>query len=266
MSLTFKKSLPVDFVIGIDPGYATQGINVFDCREEIPRLMLSKATVTDSESDIWYRVEWQFQRIRDVLAWLGQQGNVPLNCLLVLEEYRVAGGQKTSPAVIYNRAFYDALFRERMARLFRFAITVHPLVVHQFSGLTEPGTATINDKKNPGKTKTVKKQVPHKVFDGSVGGLLKYMLHQWPELIHPSVAEETSPFHQVEWLGKKPSKPGTKGSWVAHVGDAMVMSLIGMTAFVYPGMLGRWNETQQEKAKALEEVYDFKAEITRNFR
>jgi hypothetical protein len=261
MSLTFKRNLPVDFIIGIDPGYATQGINVFDCRHPVPKLLMSKATVTDSESDIWYRVEWQFQRIRDVLAWLGQHGNVPLNCLLVLEEYRVAGGQKTSPAVIYNRAFYDALFRERMARFFRFAITVHPMIVRLFSGLTEKQVVT-DQKTNKPKTKNV----PHSIYDGSIAGVLKYILHVWPELLHPSVAVEASEFHQVEWLGKKPARPGTKGSWVAHVGDAMVMSLIGMTAFIYPGMMERWNESQRGKIKSLEETYDFQEEINRTFR
>jgi hypothetical protein len=260
MSNTFNKDLPVDFTIGIDPGYATQGINVWDNRGPVPQLMMSKATVTDSNTDIWGRVEWQFQRVRDVLSWLGQRGNVPLNCLLVLEEYRVSGGQKTSPGVIYNRAFYDALFRERLARLFRFAITVHPSLVHLFSKIMV-SRPSVNKKGKP-----FNKNVPHDVYDGSVPGVLRFIQHLWPDLVHPSVCEIESEFHQVEWLGKKPPKRTAKASWLAHAGDSMVMSLIGMTAFVYPGLMERLNAKQRGKIEELKETYSFHEEATRTFR
>lgn len=260
MSNTFRKTLPIDFTIGIDPGYATQGINVWDNRGPAPQLLMSKATITNSKTDIWGRVEWQFQRIRDVLGWLGQRGNVPLNCLLVLEEYRVSGGQKTSPAVIYNRAFYDALFRERLARLFRFAITVHPLVVHLFSKVMVPVASTSK------KGKAITKNVPHEVYDGSVAGVLRYVQQMWPDLVHPSVCDVQSEFHQVEWLGNKPPKRGAKGSWVAHAGDSMVMSLIGMTAFVYPGLMDRLNAKQRTKIEEIQETYSFHEEAARTFR
>lgn len=246
MSNTFSKSLPVDFTIGIDPGYATQGLSVWDNRGAMPVLMMSKATVTDSSSDIWERVDWQFQRVRDVLHWLGQRGNVPLNCLLVLEEYHAAG--KTSHSATYYRAFYDALFRERMSRLFRHAATIHAMAVKTCS-----------------MPETRKKNL-HPVYDGSIGGVLAYMLNLWPELIHPSVASENCEFHQVEWLGKKPANRGTKGSWVAHASDAMVMSLTGMAAFVYPGMAERLNAKQREKIEAIKEIYSFHEEATRTFR
>lgn len=248
MPNTFKKDLPVDFTIGIDPGYATQGISVWDNRSEVPSLMMSKSSTTSSGFDIWERVAWQFQRVRDVLSWLGQRGNVPLNCLLVLEEYRIAGGQKTSPAVTYNRATYDALFRERMARLFRFAFTVHPLIVHQFS-----------------MPSTVKKNL-HPVYDGSISGVLQYMGHLWPELLHPSVLTVESEFHQVEWLGKKPPKRTSKGSWVSHASDAMVMALIGMSTFICTNMASRWNDKQRGKIKIYKETYSFDEEANRTFR
>jgi hypothetical protein len=246
MSNIFNKALPVDFTIGIDPGYATQGINVWDNRGPVPTLMMSKATTTDSDTDIWGRVEWQFQRVRDVMRWLGQRGNVPLNCLLVLEEYHAAG--KTSHRATYLRAFYDALFRERMIRLFRFPTTVHAMAVKIMS---MPNTS---------------KKERDPVYDGSVPGVLKYMGHLWPDLIHPSVCELESEFHQVEWLGKKPPKRTAKASWLAHAGDSMVMSLIGMAAFVYPGMAERLNAKQCGKIEELKETYSFHEEAARTFR
>lgn len=268
MSNTFNKDLPIDFTIGIDPGYATQGINVWDNRGAVPQLMMSKATVTDSNTDIWGRVEWQFQRIRDVLFWLGQRGNVPLNCLLILEEYRVSGGQKTSPGVIYNRAFYDALFRERLAKLFRFAITVHPSLVHLFSKVMVQKSVevTIRKGEKKGQKKMQTRSVPDDVYDGSVPGVLRYVQKMWPDLVHHSVCEIESEFHQVEWLGKSPPKRTAKASWLAHAGDSMVMSLIGMTAFIYPGLMDRLDAKQRGKIEELKETYSFHEEATRTFR
>lgn len=264
MSNIFNKDLPVDFTIAIDPGYATQGISVWDNRGQVPAPIMSKSTITDSSTDVWERVAWQFQRVRDVLRWLGQSGNVPLNCVLILEEYRVSGGQNTSPGVIYNRAIYDALFRERMARLFRFSFTIHPLIVQAFSGLKVQKQMPIKTGKKKGQMQT--RSVPHPEYDGSIDGIFRYLKTIWPDLLHPSVLTVESEFHQVEWLGKSPPKRTAKNSWVSHAMDAMVMALIGMSTFIYKGMAERWNDKQRGKIKELQEVYPFDEEANRTFR
>lgn len=236
MSHIYRR-LPVDFIVAVDPGYATQGISIYACDPQGPRPICSRATVTDNSIDIWERIEFQFSHIHALLDWLGSE-----NILLVLEEYHTSG--KTSHKATYYRAFYDALFRERLIPRVKYAVTIHPMNVRKLSCID----------KN------------HKTFDGSPLGLLKYMGHLFPEVFHPSILTLMSEFHQLFYVGKKPPNRKTKNTWVSHCADAGMMGMIGATAFVYDGFLSRFDVKQQEKIKALQEAYTFQEEPCRTYR
>lgn len=119
------------YVIGIDPGYATQGICVLNTRTRKVEHFLT--TQTGSSMGIVERIEWQMGQIIEVLRLLGQFGGVSLDALLVVEEYNASKSSHASPVSIYNRGMYDAMFRERLGWRFRHAITMHAQHVIQWS-------------------------------------------------------------------------------------------------------------------------------------
>lgn len=252
----WTKKLPVDFVIGLDPGYATQGIAAYDCRGKSPLPILCRSTCTDSGQDLHSRIDWQFRRIEEALSQLGLHG-MRSNALLVLEEFHNTGHTSSATAV-YCRGVYDGLFRHRIAPRFQYAITLHPMLVRFFSSPY-------------GNKKKDKDKLRDKVYDGSPQGVLYYIKALWPELLPKDREHASLPFYQMEHLGKKPSGksvhgPSAKGHWVGHSIDALLMATVGLLAFVYPDVTGSLDGQQKEKLKALTEIYDFRTEASRDYR
>lgn len=119
------------YVIGIDPGYATQGICVLNVHTRRVERFLT--TQTGTSLGIVERIDWQIGQVIEVLRILGQHGGLALDALLVIEEYNASKSSKAAPASIYNRGMYDAMFRERLGWRFKYAITMHAQNVIQWS-------------------------------------------------------------------------------------------------------------------------------------
>lgn len=203
-------------VVGIDPGYATQGIAVIDL-QPAPRVVGLHASSTDNQYDQDYRSRWQIERaFRTLLPFSSYGLNIP--GMLVLEEFHASAYGKSPPMNAYYRGWYDCIFRERLASKFQSAITVHPMHVRLWSGKFD--------------------KVPKKAEASTPDETLSFLLKIAPNLFDGQLRDQL----KIDCLGKKQ----TANSLFVHAVDALVMAVMGVAAYVQP----EWGRGRTAKQQA----------------
>lgn len=189
-------------IVGLDPGYATQGLAVIDLKPT-PRVVAFAASATDNQYDQDYRSRWQMEKAFEVLAPFASYGmNLP--GMLVLEEFHASAYGKSPPMNAYYRGWYDCIFREKLAAKFQSAITVHPMHVRLWSGKFDK-TPKKAEASTPEETLAFLLKIAPNLFDGQLRDQLK-----------------------IDCLGKKQ----TAKALLVHAVDALVMAVMGVAAYV----------------------------------
>lgn len=211
-------------VIGLDPGYATQGIAIVGLDPE-PRLLGLHATTTDNEYDQHTRSQWQLDKALAVLSPFMSYGRLP--ALLVLEEFHASAFGKSPPMNAYYRGWYDCMLRERVSSRFASAITVHAQHVRLWSGNFQK-VPQKKESSTPDETASFLLKIASNLFDGQLVDHLK-----------------------LDCLGKKQ----TAKSCVVHAADSLVMAVMGIAAYVKPEWSRGRTPQQQGWIKKIHETY-----------
>lgn len=230
--------LAVDYVLAVDPGYATQGICVIDKAGNIRQFFSS---VTTAGLGVHQRALWQIFQIQQVLDSFGP------NCLLVVEEFHARAGGVVSPTSVYNRGWYDALLRDRIGHRVRYSITAHNSAVWAFS---EPVRVY---ERVEGKTRK-------QWIKPTAEEILRYNFAMWPWL-RP---QDPSPLDYWERLesrhrdadGKLNSIESNDKSKM-HATDALVMAGMGFVSCLRPEFIYRCTEKQRKWIIGIHGTYTF---------
>jgi len=121
-----------DHIIGIDPGYGTQGIAILDCPVgSKPQFSTLCSSITESKVFPSHHERCDAQ-IDIIEGALGTARHTISNSLAIIEEWRTNPKARNN-VTSYQRGFYDAVLRLRMQRICRTVITVNPIWVNQYS-------------------------------------------------------------------------------------------------------------------------------------
>lgn len=212
-------------VVGIDPGYATQGIAVIQLHPT-PRVVALHASVTDNQYDQNTRSVWQIEKAKEILTPYASYG-MTIQGLLMLEEFHASAYGKSPPMNAYYRGWYDCVFRERLASKFQSAVTIHPLHVRLWSGHFDK-TPKKAEASTPEETLSFLLKIAPNLFDGQLRDQLK-----------------------IDCLGKKQ----TAKACLIHAADALVMAVMGMIAYVKPEWSRGRTPRQQAWIQKIHETY-----------
>ena len=232
--------LAVDYVLAVDPGYATQGICVIDKTGKIREFL---STVTTASVGVHMRALWQIWQVKKVMMNYGP------NCLLVMEEFHAGASSKASPTSVYNRGWYDGLFREHIGPLVAHSITAHNSAVWNFS---EPMRAhkVVNGKKKWAKP--------------TAEEILRYCFRLWSWL----QPQEPNPLDYWYRIENRPRVDGkldsieSKDKSKMHATDALVMCCMGYVACLHPEFIFRCTEKQRKWIMQVHEAYQFENQYT----
>lgn len=204
-------------IVGIDPGYGTQGIAIIDCRRATPEPVVMEATLALKKEWDEYHLSIE-DRIKTQLKviWIAASVCDRFKTLVVIEEWRTSS-KNPNNITSYWRGYYDCMLRTMMASNFGVVVTVSPICVSQFS--------------NPLGKFTSNKESPDAL------GILTYL---------ESSCQHWMPnFRAQTWLERKGvnyllanggSKPTKSKKHRIHYADAMVMAVMGYIAGVNPGL------------------------------
>lgn len=219
---------PVDYVLGVDPGYATQGACLLTVDGTVRRIF---ASITDPALDNHHRCLLQVQRLCEITAEYGPNG------LLVIEEFHARKNSKASPTSVYNRGWYDALVRGHFIPSIAHAITVHSSAVHTWSGPPIP----------TGKRKNQPKPTPE--------GILAYIRKTCPWLTFPDPSTWTC--FEYDDCGVCRQRVKMLKAPLMHPTDALVMAAMGYVAYVRPELSRGRPPHQQAWVQSVAETYEF---------
>ena len=211
-------------VIGVDPGYATQGMAIISVDPE-PRLVKLHVSTTDNEYDQHTRTQWQLDRALAVLSPFMSYGR--LQALLMLEEFHASAFGRSPPMNAYYRGWYDCMLRERVASRFEAAVTVHAMHVRLWSGNFQK-VPNKKESSSPDETASFLLNIARNLFDGQLVDHL-----------------------EIDCLGKKQ----TAKSCVVHAADSLVMAVMGIAAYVKPEWKRGRTQKQQEWIQKIHETY-----------
>lgn len=211
-------------VVGLDPGYATQGIAIVGL-QPCPRLLSLHVTVTDNELDQNTRSMWQLDKALEVLSPFMSFGMLP--GLLMLEEFHASAFGRSPPMNAYYRGWYDCLLRNRVASRFESAVTVHATHVRLWSGNFNK-VPKKSEASTPEETADFLLKIARNLFDGQLVDHLK-----------------------IDCLGKK----HTAKSCLVHAADALVMAVMGIAAYVKSEWIRGRTPNQQAWVQKIHEIY-----------
>jgi Holliday junction resolvasome RuvABC endonuclease subunit len=230
-----KTGLDVDYVLAVDPGYGTQGVCIIDKAGNIREFFSSVATVSVG---VHMRALWQIWQVKQAMMKYGP------NCLLITEQFHAGMSSKASATSIYNRGWYDGLFRQHIEPLIRYSITAHNSAVWTFS---EPMRShkVVNGKKKWDKP--------------TVEEILEYCFRLWPWL----QPQERIPLDYWYRLENRPRVDGkldsieSKEKSKMHATDALVMGCMAYVACLHPEFIFRCTSKQQKWIMQVHETYQF---------
>lgn len=233
--------LDVDYVLGVDPGYATQGAAVIDRQGNI---QLFQSHVTTASLDVHMRALWQIFQIKQILMRFGT------NCLLVVEEFHAGASSKASPTSVYNRGWYDGLFREHIGMHIPYAVTAHNSAVWAFSEAYR--VYEVVEVKQGKEKKRWKKP--------TVEEILEYTFRLWPWL-QPQHVNPLDYWERLENRGRKPDGKldsiETPKKSKMHATDALVMAGMGFVSCIAPSFISRCTEKQRKWILDVHGTYQF---------
>lgn len=214
----------IDYVLGIDPGYGTQGIAAITLTGEI---LEYESSVTTSSIDLHSRCMYQISRILKIINHYGT------NCLLVIEEFHAGMSSKASAESIYRRGWYDGMIRHYIMPRVKLAITVHNSKVHQWS---EDSRVWVEKRDKKGAVKLAKSGKPLKKWKKPTETQIRnYILSRHPWLNSSSgqldIAWSRALLRGLNPYGKKDQLESESKS-VMHATDALVMAVMGHVAYV----------------------------------